>query len=245
LELAAYRAAAVVVVVTDGFRDDLVRRGVPAAKVRVIPNGADLGRFGGEIGDDGQRARLGAAPGETLVLYAGAHGISHGLGAVADAAAKLSGELVHVAFVGEGAAKDQLEARVADLGLTNVTFLAGVPRDEVPPLLAAADICLVPLRDVPLFSSFIPSKMFEYLAASKAVVGSVRGEAARILAAAGAVVVEPEDAAALADAIRELAADGQRRATMGEQGRAYVAEHYDRNVLAERYRAILVDVARP
>ena len=84
-------------------------------------------------------------------------------------------------------------AKVAELGLTNVTLLPGVPRDEVPRLLAAADICLVPLRDVPLFSSFIPSKMFEYLAASKAVVGSVRGEPAAILEAAGAVVVEPED----------------------------------------------------
>lgn len=245
LELAAYRAAAAVVVVTEGFRDDLLRRGVPAAKVHVIPNGADLERFGSAAAETTTRVELGANPGDTLVLYIGAHGISHGLEAVADAAAKLSGERLHFAFVGEGAAKEKLEARVRELGLDNVTMLPGVDRDDVARLLGAADICLVPLRDIPLFNSFIPSKMFEYMAASKAVIGSVRGEPARILESAGGLVVEPEDPAALADAIRELAADPPRRAAMGRQGRAYVAEHFDRAELAERYRRVMAEVGGP
>ena len=80
-------------------------------------------------------------------------------------------------------------------------LLPGVPDGEMPRLLAAADICLVPLRDVPLFASFIPSKMFEYLAAGKAVIGSLAGEAAQILAEAGAAVVPPEDSESLAAAI--------------------------------------------
>jgi hypothetical protein len=86
----------------------------------------------------------------------------------------------------------------------------GVPRDEVPGLLAAADICLVPLRDVPLFSTFIPSKIFEYFAGGKAVIGALRGEAAEILRDAGGLVVEPGDPAALAAAIAELAGDTDR-----------------------------------
>ena len=244
LELAAYRAADAVVVVSEGFRDDLVRRGVPVEKVHVIPNGADLERFASDLPDEGFRARMGAEPADTVVLYLGAHGISHGLEAVAEAAAELQGEAVHFVFVGEGAAKDRLEATVRALSLRNVTLLPGVPRQEVPGLLAAADICLVPLRDVPLFSSFIPSKMFEYLAASKAVIGSVRGESARILRDAGAVVVEPEDPAALAEAVRNLATDPEQRRVMGLRGRAYVADHFDRTKLAHRYRAILTEVGR-
>src|SRR5205807_5794590 len=139
---------------------------------------------------------LGATPDEVLVLYAGAHGISHGLSAVIDAAAKLVGEPLRFVLVGEGAAKRDLELQVARLGLPNVTMLPGVPREEVPALLHAADVCLVPLRDVPLFSTFIPSKIFEYFAAGKAVVGCVRGEPAQILQQGGAIVGEPEDAAA-------------------------------------------------
>jgi hypothetical protein len=242
-ELAAYAAADAVVVVTEGFRSDLVRRGVAADKVHVVPNGVALERFRpGRATSEEVRARLGARPGDVLVLYAGAHGVSQGLIAVAEAAAKLDGGNIHFAFVGEGAAKPQLERRVTELRPGNVTLLAGVASAEMPELVGAADICLVPLRDVPLFSTFIPSKMFEFLAAAKPVVGSLRGEAADILYEAGAVVVPPENPAALADAVRELAADPARRAAMATQGRAYVEGRYDRARLAERYRELLSSV---
>jgi len=239
LEMAAYRASDAVVVVSEGFRDDLLRRGVDPGKVHVVRNGVDLDVFGPTEPDPRVREGLGATNGETLVLYAGAHGISHGLEAVVDAAAQLTGEPVRFAFVGEGSAKRRLMERISELGVSNVSTLPGVPHDEVPGLLAAADICLVPLRDVPLFGSFIPSKMFEYLASGKAVVGSLRGESATILGEAGAVVVEPEDAGALADAIRQLAADPERRAEMGRLGRRHVEEHFDRRRLAAGYRTIL------
>lgn len=239
LELAAYRAADAIVVVSEGFRRDLVRRGVSARKIHTIRNGADLERFSAPVADSKEtRARLGAGD-DTLVLYLGAHGISHGLASVAEAAGKLVGDRIHFAFVGEGAAKADLVRRVAQLGLPNVALLPGVPSDEVPSVLAAADICLVPLRDVPLFSTFVPSKMFEYFAMGKAVIGAVRGESAEILTEAGAVVVPPEDPVALADAIRALATDPGRRAAMGRQARRYVEEHFDRRRLAEDYSKLL------
>jgi glycosyltransferase involved in cell wall biosynthesis len=240
LELAAYAAADRVVVVSEGFRANLIDRGVPDDKVHTIRNGVALDRFDPAAPADPRlRDRLGARAGDCLVLYLGTHGISHGLPGVAEAAARLAGEPVHFAFVGEGADKPRLRRRVSELALDNVTLLPGVPHEEVPALLAAADVCLVPLRDVPLFATFIPSKMFEYLAAGKAVVGAVAGEAAQILREAGAVVVPPEDSAALARAIRLLAADPQRRQAMGRQGRAHVERCFDRVALARQYRTIL------
>lgn len=245
LELAAYAAADAVVVVSDGFRDDLVRRGVPSDKVHMIRNGVDLDRFSGRTDADPQvRARLGAGPDEVLVLYLGAHGISQGLPSVAEAAALVTDTPLRFAFVGEGADKARLRRTVEELRLPNVTMLPAVPREQVPALLAAADICLAPLRDVALFSTFIPSKIFEYLAAENAVVGSVRGETARILSEAGAVVVEPEQPDALADALRILAAAPNRRHDMGRVGRRYVAEHFDRDALADRYLQLLKGLER-
>jgi glycosyltransferase involved in cell wall biosynthesis len=240
LELAAYAAADTVVVVSDGFRANLIGRGVPAAKVHTIRNGVCPGEFDPKARPDpGLRAWLGAGPGDCLVLYAGTHGISQGLTSVADAAAALAGEPVQFAFVGEGADKQRLRDRVAELGLRNVSLLPGVPHEQVPALLAAADICLVPLRDVPLFSSFIPSKMFECLAAGRPVVGAVAGEAAQILREAGAQVVPPGDSTALAGAIEALAADQYRRVAMGWRGRRYVEECFDRETLSRQYRKLL------
>jgi glycosyltransferase involved in cell wall biosynthesis len=265
LELAAYAAADQVVVVSEGFRADLLRRGVPPEKVHTIRNGVDLGRFTPSGGTSGERhelrARLGAGPEDCLVLYAGTHGISQGLSAIADAAAVLDDaggaktartadstagraaaldrRTIRFALVGDGADKKRLERRVTELGVRNVVLLPGVPNAEMPDLLAAADICLVPLRKVPLFASFIPSKMFEYLAAGKAVVGSVTGEAAQILAEAGAVVVPPEDSASLAAAIAALAADPKLRTEIGRVGRAFAERCYDRAALAREYRKIL------
>lgn len=239
LELWAYRTADAVVVVSEGFRDDLIRRGVPGEKVHTIRNGVDLSRFqpGGDPGPG--REFLGIDHDEVLVLYIGAHGISHGLEGVAEAAALLSERSVRFAFVGEGAAKPKLVSRIAELGLHDVVLRDGVPRDEVAGLLAAADICLVPLRDVPLFTTFIPSKIFEYFGTGKAVVGAVRGEPAEILRGGGALVVDPGDPKALAAAIDELIDDPGRRAEMGTAGRRYVEANFDRRQLATGYRELL------
>jgi glycosyltransferase involved in cell wall biosynthesis len=240
LELAAYAAADTVIVLSDGFRANLIGRGVPADKVHTIRNGVCPGEFDpGAPADARLRARLGAGPADCLVLYAGTHGISQGLTSVADAAAGLTGEEIRFAFVGDGADKQRLLRRVTELGLRNVTLLPGIPHEQVPALLAAADICLVPLRDVPLFSSFIPSKMFEYLAAGKPVVGAVAGEAAQILREAGALVVPPADSAALSAAIQTLAAEPRRRQAMGRRGRCYVEKYFDRAALAGLYRKLL------
>ena len=240
LELAAYAAADQIVVVSDGFRDNLIGHGVPPGKVHTIRNGVSLDRFDPATGPDPDlRVHLGASPGDCLVLYLGTHGISQGLPGILDAAARLAAHPVHFAFVGEGADKQQLARKVTDLGLRNVTLLPGVIHADVPRLLAAADICLVPLRSVPLFSTFIPSKMFEYLAAGRAVIGSVAGEAAQILTEAGAVVVPPEDPVAMAEAVRDLAASPPRRLAMGRAGRRHVERCYDRIALAREYRKIL------
>lgn len=240
LELAAYAAADQVVVVSDGFRDDLVRRGVPPGKVHTIRNGVRLDQFTpGNRADPAVRAGLGAGRGDCLVLYLGTHGICQGLSQIVDAAADLTDRPVHFAFVGEGAEKAQLVARVAELGLRNVTMLPGVAHDQVPDMLAAADICVLALRDVTLFEAFIPSKIFEYLAAGKAVVGAVTGEAARILSDAGALAVPPDDSAALAAAIAGLATDPDRRLAMGRKGRLHVEQCFDRIALAREYRKLL------
>lgn len=243
LELFLYRRAARVVTVTRAFADHIAARGIPREKLAVVTNGVDEVRFTPGPPD----AELCAAQGlegRFVVLYLGAHGISHALHRVLDAAAALT-DLPDVVFVlvGEGATKEALRARAAELGLRNVIFHDAVGKDEVVRWYRTARIGLVPLRDVPLFETFIPSKMFELMAAGVPVLGSVAGEARTILEESrGAVLVDPEDATGMAQAVRSLHARPESLASLGAAGRAFVVERYTRSRLGDAYLEVLTAV---
>lgn len=243
VEMFLYRRSAAVVTVTESFREILVRRGLTAQKVVTITNGVDLDDFKPGPADAALKNELGAA-GKFIVLYIGAHGISQALRAVLDAAKLLEkNDDILFLFVGEGAEKDALMERAREWGLSNVRFLAGQARDKVESFYRTADLCLVPLRDIPLFDTFIPSKMFEMLGCARPILASVRGESARILADSGAaLVVAPEDAKAIAAGIVVLKHDNPRRGAMAGNGREFVSKHYQRRDLARRYSRLLEEI---
>jgi glycosyltransferase involved in cell wall biosynthesis len=96
-----------------------------------------------------------------------------------------------------------------------------------------------------MFETFIPSKMFEILASGRPIVGSVKGEARGILERSdGAIVVDPEDAPAIAAAVRRLKADPALRTALAEKGVRFVGLHYDRRMLARQYLALLERLRR-
>jgi glycosyltransferase involved in cell wall biosynthesis len=213
---------------------------VPSSKVATIYNGADTD-FWVPAEESGQlRARLGLTD-KFVVLYIGAHGISHALGRVLQAAEILKDRTdIEFVFVGEGAEKDALVRRAQENGLTNVQFSDPVSREGVQEYYAMANVCLVPLRDIPLFGTFIPSKMFEMMAMGRPIVASVRGESAEILRQSGAAtVVEPEDSAAIARSILDLQSNKDRSDQMGARGRSFVVQHFSRKSLAEKYITVL------
>ena len=242
LEGFLYRAAARVVPVTDGFRDYIVGRGIPAHRVETVTNGVDTDRWRPREDRDADRAALGVT-GRFVALYIGAHGISHALGRILDVAERWRDTPDGLfLFVGEGAEKEGLRERARAEGLTNVEFRPSVSKEEVARYYSAADACLVPLRDVPLFTTFIPSKMFEIMGCGRPVVASVAGEAARILErAGGALVVPPEDVDGIDRSLRRLRAESGLGDVLGRLGSAFVREHYDRRRLARGYLRVLQD----
>lgn len=244
LELSLYRRAARVVTVSEAFRADLIQRGVPPAKVRTIRNGADV-EFWQDKGEGPTFRTLQKMDGQFVVLYIGAHGISQALTSVLRAAARLRDRFdIRFVLVGEGAEKDQLRKFAADHNLSNVTFVDSVGKADVRSFYSMADVCLVPLRNIPLFRTFIPSKMFEILSMGRPVIGCVEGEAADILAqSGGALVVPPEDDESLVRAVLDLKDDPARRSAMGERGKRFVGDHYSRRVLAAAYREVLLEAA--
>jgi len=239
-EMSLYKQAHRVVTVTERFRENLIERGIAANKVVTITNGADTDFWTESQARDDLREKM-QVEGKVVVLYIGAHGISQGLRAILKAAERLrSRSDIVFLFVGEGADKEALVAFAAERGLHNVRFVDPVGKSEVRDFYALADVGLVPLRDIAGFDAFIPSKMFEFLAMNRPVLGSVRGEAAEILERSGAaIVVKPEDDEAIAAGVVSFAEDSARRVAMGGAGRKFVCKEYSRTALAARYRQVL------
>jgi len=246
IELWMYRHAVRVVTVTESFRQNLISRGVSPNKVVNIPNGADLDYWQPQEGAATMRKALGLE-GKFIVLYIGAHGISHALIRILECAGKLKEEKgIHFLFVGDGAEKETLQAYAQKEKLHNVTFHKSVDKQNVKSLYAMSNVCLVPLRDIPLFDSFIPSKMFEIMAMQRPVIASLKGEAADIvLQSGGGLVVRPEDVDAIKEAILELFSKQELGRELGKNGRRFVREKYNRKTLAERYIDVLNDTVKP
>ncbi len=240
IEMFLYRQSAAVVAVTSRFRDTIIQRGIRADKVHVITNGVDLDRFYPRPKDEALLDELNLRD-TFIVLYIGAHGISHALTRIVDAAeiVRDTRDIVFL-FVGEGAEKEKVQAHAKQKGLTNCRFLAGRPKDQMTRFYSIMDVGLVPLRNIELFDTFIPSKMFEIMGMAKPVVASVRGEAAEILDASGAALIsEPEHAEAIARNVLRLYHDEALRRRLGESGRKYASQHYCRKALARRYIDII------
>src|SRR5206468_10735131 len=106
------------------------------------------------------------------------------------------------------------------------------------------DALVVCLRSLPIFRKFVPSKVFEVLAAGRPLVAALAGEAAGIVREAGGLVAEPGDGHSIAEALRQLLSDPAALEAMGEHGRRYVREHYDRQTLALEYLKILETLSK-
>jgi colanic acid biosynthesis glycosyl transferase WcaI len=218
-----YKRADRLVVLSPGFKRALEDRGVAREKIEVIYNWCDY--------EDDVRP---VAPREYSqpeqerrfrIVFAGTMGVAQALHAVLEAA-HICRETVPRAqfvFVGRGLERARLERMAVEMGLDNVEFLAYRPRDAMGLLLASADVLLVHLKDDPLFRITIPSKTQAYLAAGRPILMGVRGDAADLVARAGAgLTCKPENPASIAAAVRTLAESGPERLNeMGRAGQAF------------------------
>ena len=235
LELFLYRRSSAVVAVTASFRDNLAKRGIDPDKVAVVRNGVDLSRYAPRPRDRALAEHYGVA-GKFVVGYLGTHGMAHALQRVLEAAELLrERDDVHFLFVGAGAARDALLAEAQSKQLPNVSFHAGVPKDQMPGVWSLCDAGLVHLKRDELFATVIPSKIFECFGMGVPVLYcGPEGEAAQLVRSADAgLTLPPEDPPALARAVVELADDRLRRARMASNAqRAAPLNDRERNARA-------------
>ena len=247
LERRLYTAADRVVTVGEGYRDELVGRGVPNRKIEIIPNGVDRDQFRPRGERERLRRELGIGS-DFLVSYIGTIGMASGLRVVLRAVRQMRKRGVRgirFALVGDGALLDELRREAERDGLDEVIFIGRRDKDEIPGFLEMSDACLVHLEKKPLFRTVMPSKLFEATALFKPIILGVEGHAASLVDRAEAgICIEPENEAALVDAALALRDAPSRAAAMGKAGYERIACRFDYNALARRYVDVLGSVAR-
>lgn len=243
LELFLYRRAARIVSVTHSFRRTLGARGIDMGKIDVVTNGVDIARFSPRPKDANLERDLGLG-GCFVAGYIGTHGMAHALETLLQAAALLKtmpgGQRIRLLLLGDGARKADLKAEAARLELDNVIFVDSVPKDQVARYWSVLDVAVIHLRRAELFTTVIPSKLFECMGMGIPVLHGVQGESAEIVLTEGVgCVFEPENAEQLATLLLRLQDDPAALALYRHNCRNS-AGRYDRTALALR----MLDVVR-
>jgi glycosyltransferase involved in cell wall biosynthesis len=245
LERFLYARAAHLIVNSPAYRDHLLGKGVPEAQITLIPNGVDTTMF--DPGAKGERVRkeLGL-DGQFVVTYAGALGLANDIPVILRAAERLRDDRsIHFLLVGDGKERPNLEMMARQRSLSNVTFMGTRPKAEMGDVLAASDACVACLKDVPMFRTTYPNKVFDYMAAGRPTILAIDGVIRRVVEdGRGGVFVPPGDDAALAEAVRELSRDLPRAHALGASARGYVVEHFDRRRQAAQFSACLTILVR-
>ncbi len=250
LEVFAYRKADRIIPVTDSFKEYMINKGIDESKIEVIKNGVDLDFYQPiststkrvlSILHDNKKLDL---TGKFVASYVGTHGMAHHLETILEAADILKDQPdIVFLLVGQGAERKRLLALKEELQLKNVIMLEQQPKDMMPLIWQVSDVSLVLLKKSDLFKSVIPSKIFETMAMKIPVVLGVTGESETIIEnAKSGVCIESENSHQLADTVLKLFRDKELTTKFGDNGRKYVAEYFDRKVLASQYLALLENI---
>ena len=245
LELFLYRRADLIVSVTNSFKRNLMDRGINGDKIRVITNGVDLSRFGHRPSDAAIKMRLGI-DGGFVAGYIGTHGMAHGLDTLLGVARRMQdeGRAFWLVLLGDGARKEELQQRAQQMNLQNVRFVDSVPKEDVPSYWSILDVCIIHLRDTPLFASVIPSKLFESMAMGIPVIHCVRGESAEIVRHwECGLLAEPENVEDILRRVQSLA-DKPGNLEIYRANALNAARQYDRATLANAMLLALEQVAQ-
>jgi glycosyltransferase involved in cell wall biosynthesis len=240
-----FRKADLITGQTEGIVNTIAAR-ITNKPVELITNAVDVGRFRGAT-DLASHKKKGEEPnsvGRFILGYAGLHGLMQDLETVIEVASLLrSYKDIHFVFYGDGPKKDKLIRMSKEAGLQNVTFYPHQPVQRMPEIFASFDAMVIPFRQLPILKGAVPCKMIEAMAAALPILLAGEGEAKNLVEKANCgIVVEPEKAGLLAEGLLELYRSDFYRGELGQNGRQYILQHYDRRHINGKFEDLLSKV---
>ncbi len=227
VERGIWRKGDLVVAVSESLRRHLQKAGVTPAHIRVLPNAVDTRLFRLDLDSGPVRKRFNL-DGRFVIGFVGAFRPWHGVDLLLEGFRELhrGDPWTHLLLIGEGPLRSQYEEQVRKMNLQEaVTFAGGVAHEDVPRYLAAMDVAVAPYPAMEDFY-YSPLKLFEYMAAGRAVVASRVGQVAEVVVdGVTGMLFEPGDRAGLVSCIRRLRGDAALRSELGTKAKAACSEH--------------------
>ena len=238
----AYRQADRLICVSNELRAHLAGRwGVDQQRITVLPNGADVEKFGRPVDSEAIRAHYGI-DGQPVVTVVGGFYEWHDLGLLLECftRAKQMTPKVSLVLVGDGDTYAAINQRTRALGLQeSVKFTGQIPHDCVPEILAVSDIAVVPMRKGTAGYGASPLKLYEYMAAGKAIIAARTGQNAEVIEHGHTgLLYEPGNADDLTSALSKLMGDSELRRILGQNARREAVENHSWDNYAEKLERI-------
>jgi glycosyltransferase involved in cell wall biosynthesis len=239
-EYRLYKTASKIVVVTDAFKKFIIKRGIESEKIFVVKNGANMDLYKPSPKNEALLHKLNLQN-KFIISYIGTHGMAHKLDFILTTASHINNTVFHFLFIGAGAEKNKLLKLKQELGLTNVTMLDPIKKDEVPDYIGLSNVSLIPLKKSALFHTVIPSKIFETSAMQIPILLGVEGESKAIIEKFGAgLCFEPENEKDFIEKLNLLYIDKVLYNNC-KKGCEKLAKAFDRKVLAKKMYEIIAD----
>jgi glycosyltransferase involved in cell wall biosynthesis len=241
LEKKLYQKSILVTGQTQGICKNINMR-FPLVNTFWLPNGVDVSYYNPSTVTSNWRIENDFSESDILYLYAGIIGLAQGLEIILKTAELVkSNPSIKFILLGSGPEKEKLLSIKTEKQLSNVYFFDAVSKLQMPQIVKASDVSIIPLRKLELFLGAIPSKIFENLAMEKPVILAVDGEARELFVSQGkcALYSEPENAEDLTKNVLLLANNEDLRIQLGEKGRVYVEQNFNRDIISQKFHLIL------
>lgn len=220
---------------SNGFADNLRRRGVPEEKIVfwpqfcLEPNLQDVQKPGIYREDTFN------------IVFAGNLGDAQGLDLMVEAAKELKGSTIRWYLVGDGRARVRLEQKVRECGVTEeVVFLGRVSEKEADRYVHFADCAYLSFKDNKIFNMTLPAKLQTYLACGTPILAAAGGESARLVGDNGiGLVCQPRLEDLVKTAKQAAAMTRQEHAAMGKAARTYYERHFTMDALVTKLEEML------
>lgn len=243
LERFVYQRVNKIIVISASLGKYMRRIGVPNDSITLLPPAVDTNKFNPSVQGSNVRKELGIREGEKVILFSGWLYEFSGVDIVLQSINELARDIPNIKLVicGEGPLLNKLARIRRDLRAERyVSILGRRPFEQMPEIIAAADVCINPyLQDVRSTFAF-PSKIAEYMATGKSVIATdLPGTKSILGSQSGAVLVSIEE---FVDSLRAILKDDDQRRRLGAQCRKYSEACFSIESVSQRFENVLSEV---